>query len=243
MFDLFVTHLLGEDHILWKQGPRGQFLDRTTEVGLNSRFWRGVGWGTVLADFNQDGFLDLALVNGYVHHRGDPFPNTGSFWAEFEDRNQLFTNDGKGHFRDISLQNAPFCKPTAIGRGLICGDIDGDGSLDLVTTCIGGRARVYRNVAPQRGHWLMIRAVDPSLGGRDAYGAEVTVIASGHRWLRLINPGYSYLSSHDPRAHFGLGAITQIETIHVLWPDGKAEDFPAPAVDQSLVLRKGSGRP
>ena len=99
----------------------------------------------------------------------------------------------------------------AVSRGLACGDLDGDGALDLVVTCIGGKARVYRNVAPNRGHWLLVRAVDPDLGGRDAYGAEVTVKAEGRRWLRLINPGYSYLCSNDPRAHFGLGKAEKVD--------------------------------
>src|SRR5207244_10483650 len=70
LLDLFVTHLDVETHALWKQGPRGQFQDRTEETGLATRHWRGVGWGTVLADFDQDGAIDLALVNGYAYHPG-----------------------------------------------------------------------------------------------------------------------------------------------------------------------------
>jgi hypothetical protein len=243
LLDLFVTHLDVENHILWKQGPRGQYQDRTEEAGLTTRHWRGVGWGTVLADFNHDGALDLAVVNGQIHRIGDTpvHRDAGTFWTDFEERNQLFVNDGKGRFRDISLENAPFCKPAAVSRGLACGDLDGDGALDLVVTCLGGKARVYRNVAPNRGHWLMVRAVDPALGGRDAYGAEVTVTAGKRRWLRLINPGHSFLCSNDPRAHFGLGKAEQFDAIRVVWPDGKAEDFPGQAADRAMVLRKGEG--
>jgi hypothetical protein len=126
-------------------------------------------------------------------------------------------------------------------------------------TTIAGPARLYRNVAPKRGHWLFVRALDsvpltlpsPPAGGgegkargwRDAYGAEVTVCAGGRRWLRCINPGYSYLCSNDARAHFGLGRAERVEAIEITWPDGTAESFPGQSVDQMVVLRKGEGKP
>jgi hypothetical protein len=84
--------------------------------------------------------------------------------------------------------------------------------------------------------------VDPELGGRDAYGAEITVDAGGKRWWRLINPGSSYLCSNDPRAHFGLGPVQQVDAIHVLWPDGAKETFDGCPADRPVVLRKGCGR-
>ena len=85
--------------------------------------------------------------------------------------------------------------------------------------------------------------MDPKLGGRDAYGAEVTVRAGGRHWLRLVNPGYSYLCSNDPRAHFGLGQAERVDAIEVVWPDGSEENFAESAADQALVVRKGEGQP
>jgi hypothetical protein len=87
----------------------------------------------------------------------------------------------------------------------------------------------------------MLRALDPALK-RDAYGAEVTVYAGGRHWQRSINPGYSYLCSNDPRAHFGLGQAERVDSIEVIWPDGVTEAFPGKSVDQTLVLRKGEGK-
>jgi hypothetical protein len=249
LFDLYVTHLTQETNTLWRQGPRGLFRDETAAAGLAGPRWRGTGFGTVLGDFDHDGALDLAVVNGRVARAGGraaaPGPGPAAlapFWRDYAERNQLFANAGGGRFRDISPDNAPFCGTAAVARGLACGDLDGDGALDLLVTTVAGRARLYRNVAPGRGHWLLVRALDPALK-RDAYGAEVTVRAGGRRWRRWLSPGSSYLCSNDPRAHFGLGQAERVDAVEVRWPDGSAEVFPGCGADRVVVLRKGSGKP
>jgi hypothetical protein len=241
--DVFVTHLTEETNTLWRQGPKGIFHDRTAAAGLASGRMRGTGFGTVLADFDQDGALDLAVVNGRVN-RDQTLRGTasGSFWSRYAERNHLFANDGSGRFRDISPYEPALCGTPGVARGLACGDIDGDGALDLLVTTVSGPARLYRNVAPGRGHWLMVRALDPALK-RDAYGAEIIVQVGSRRLLRRVNPGYSYLCSNDPRAHFGLGAAQRVDAVQVIWPDGTEESFPECAADQIVVLRKGEGKP
>jgi hypothetical protein len=242
LLDVFVTHTIEENHTLWQQGPQGMFEDKTAFAGLSKRQGHGTGWGAVLADFNLDGALDLALVNGGVT-RGPAMAEAtlGPHWSRYAQCNQLFQNSGVGKFLEISASNRAFCGTPGVGRGLVCGDIDNDGRLDLLVTGISGPARLYRNVCPPRGHWLLVRALDPALH-RDAYGAEITVRAGSRRWLRLINPAYSYLCSNDPRAHFGLGEIGGIDAIDVVWPDGSKESFPGGAADRLVTLRKGEGR-
>jgi hypothetical protein len=244
LLDLFVTHLMWEQPALWKQGPRGLFQDCTAAMGLVNPSWRGTGFGAVIADFDQDGAPDLASVNGSIKRGNDPAPRLeglNPFWWPYAQRNQIFANDGHGKFRDISASNPPFSSQAGVGRGLACGDLDNDGALDLLVVCAGGPTRIFRNVTPNRGHWLMIRAVDPAHGGRDAHGAEVTVEAAGHRRWRLVQPGYSYLVSNDPRAHFGLGPVAKVDRIHVVWPDGIEENFAGGAADRLIILRKGAG--
>ena len=242
LFDLFVTHLTDETNTLWMQGPRGQFRDRTAASALATASERGTGFGTVLADFNQDGVLDLAVVNGRVYSAlQSANPDLGPFWGRYAEHNRLWAGKGGGRFQDVSAANGPFCATAAVSRGLACGDVDGDGALDLLVTTVAGPARLYRNIAPNRGHWLLVRALDPALR-RDAYGTEITVQVGERRWKRWLNPCSGYLCSGDPRAHFGLGQAERVDAIEVLWPDGAREEFPGRAADQVVVLRKGEGQ-
>jgi hypothetical protein len=239
---IFITHLTWEFHGLWKQGPRGWFQEKAAAADLTKMKWRGTGFGTVMGDFNQDGALDLALVNGRVSRRGPP---SADHWDAYTERNQVLSNDGTGRFRDISESNPALCGKANVGRGLVVADLDGDGALDLLATTTA-KPLLLRNVADKRGHWLLVRAVDPRLK-RDAIGAEITVVAGGdgrasRRWQSLVQPSQSYLSSNDPRVHFGLGDDDRVAAIEVLWPDGLLESFPCPSVDRLVEVHRGQGQ-
>jgi hypothetical protein len=248
-FDIVIPHLTEEPLALWRQGTKGMFRDVAASGGLATPRQRGTGFGIVLADFDHDGALDLGVVNGRVMfgHSGDHLMIRGpgkknDFWSFYVERNQLFVNDGKGNFRDVTLSNPEFCGREGIYRGLACGDIDGDGAMDLLVTSVAGPARLFKNVAPKQGHWLIARVFDPALH-RDAYGAEVTVTADGRRWGGWVNPGYSFLCSNDPRLHFGLGSAERVESFEVQWPDGARETFAGCSADQAVELRRGTAKP
>jgi hypothetical protein len=105
--DLYVTHLNDEYHTLWKQGPRSFFQDQTAAAGLARPRWQGTGFGTCMADFDHDGALDIAVVNGRIRRadHAPEIPGMANYWRSYAERNQLFANDGQGHFRDVSPQN------------------------------------------------------------------------------------------------------------------------------------------
>lgn len=246
LLDVFVTHLTEEANTLWRQGPPGLYRDQSAAAGLMKSSARGTGFGTLLADFNQDGALDLAVVNGRVSAQAKVEDwSLGPFWSWYGERNQIFRGDGRGGFENLSPSNPAFCGQLNVARGLVRGDIDGDGAVDLLVTTIGGRARLFRNVAPDRGHWLHVRAFDPALH-RDALGALVRVRAGGRTRVCSLHPAESYLCSSEPRAHFGLGQADHVDDIDVLWPDGRREIFDnlgkGYSVDQRLELRRGEGR-
>jgi enediyne biosynthesis protein E4 len=244
LLDLFITHLGNETHTLWRQGPVGQFRDRTQESRAVRTAWRGTGFGAVAADFDRDGWPDIAYVNGRVH-RGPVLPEAGHvpvFWRPYAERNQLLRNTGKGQFEDVSEAQPVFCGRANVARGLAVGDFDNDGRPDLLVVSVGDRARLYRNVAPG-GHWLGVRVADPSRGNRDLLGAVVRVTAGGRTWVQVAQSACSYLSASDPRPLFGLGGATTYDRIEVTWPDGSREAFPGDPTDRWVCLTPGSGSP
>jgi hypothetical protein len=241
--DLFVTHLTVEFHSLFRQGPRGIFSDQIAPAGLQEQSWRGTGFGTVLADFNCDGAPDLASANGLVQRilQGQTPVAAGvdPWWARYAQKAQLFVNDGSGKFRDISPSQKILSGAAVVGRSLAVGDLDNDGAPDLVLCAAGGPARILRNVAPARGHWVKVRLLLPEAGDRDAIGAEVVLLAAGKKRWATVQPATSYFASNDPTVHFGLGTATSVESIEVLWPDGSKESFPGGPADRLMTLKKG----
>ncbi len=246
LLDVFVTHLTEEGNTLWRQGPPGLYRDQSAAGGFLKSSARGTGFGTLLADFDNDGALDLAVVNGRVSAKAEVDDwSLGPFWSRYGDHNQIFRGDGCGHFENLSPHNPAFCGKQNVARCLVRGDIDGDGAVDLLVTTIGGSARLFKNVAPDRGHWLQVRAFDPALR-RDALGALVRLQAGGTRRVGSPHPTDSYLGSSEPIAHFGLGTVERVESIEVVWPNGEREIFDNQrngyGVDKRLELRKGEGR-
>ena len=114
--------------------------------------------------------------------------------------------------------------------------------IDLLVSNTAGPARLYRNDAEKQGAWLVLRAVYPEFGGRDAYGALITVSAGQRQWRQPVNPSFSYLSSSDPRVHFGLGRVSRVDEILVRWPDGTEERFDGGPINQFRVLAHGQGQ-
>ena len=230
------------------------FEDRVVASGLGEVSLPYTGFGTGFFDHDHDGDLDLVVVNGKVLRQtaGSTAPPTAAVatsaasnrefglqaYAEF---NQLFENDGTGVFRDVSSLAGDLTGEPEVSRGAVFGDVDGDGDLDVLVTNCHGRARLFRNDTPGKGHWLIVRAVDPTLN-RDAVGALVRVEAGGSESVRLVTHTYSYLVSGAASVHFGLGTADHVDRIRVQWPDGSVEAFGAGPANRLITLRKGQGR-
>jgi hypothetical protein len=239
---LFITHVWGEKNTLYMPLGRGMFADRSAMAGMASAGLTHTGWGCGFCDLDNDGSLDLAVVNARVR-RGPVYPQArlGAFWNAFAEPNLLFLGDGGGRFADAGVRGGDFTRQAECTHGLAFGDFDNDGRVDLVTNTLDNTLRLYHNIAPTSGnHWLIVRALT---GPRDALGARLTLKSGQRSWTRLILAAYSYLSSSDPRAHFGLGKISHCDSLEVQWPDGLREEFDVAAVDRVWTIRQGTGRP
>jgi hypothetical protein len=240
--DFFLGHLRGETNTLYLHSVDYGFQDNTIRAGLAGAGIPYTGFGTGFFDYDHDGDLDLAVVNGRVTRgplltENDPV----GYWDYYSEPNFLFENDGQGQFHRADDHGVTFCDAVENSRGLAFGDVDNDGDIDLLVTNEGGRARLYRNDVVQKGNWLIVRAIEPDLQ-RDAYGAQISVAAGGKKLSRIVVPGYSFLCSNDPRVHFGIGASRSVDEIFVRWPDGKMERFPGAEANQVVVVRKGQSR-
>ncbi len=197
--DLFVTNSRGQLHAAFRARAGEAFLDARAEFApaLGTRF---TGWGVSWVDLDLDGDLDLALANGAI-------PITKL--AKDAQRIQVLENR-KGEF--VAARPSP--GPRVNGRGLAAADYDNDGDVDLAINSIGGPLVLLENTGA-RGNWLEVQLE------RFAPGAVVTaVLPSGKRFVREVHAGSSYLSSEDPRVHFGLGSATEVTEVLVRYPDG-----------------------
>ncbi len=238
--DLFMMHLALEHNTLYLRDSVRLFAERSVESRLSEHDLAFTGFGCALFDLDHDGDLDLAVVNGRVRREHSAVGSSPTFWGTYAETNLLLANDGEGRFTDLSDRGGTLTSRIEVSRGLALGDLDRDGDLDLLVSHADNSLRVYRNDAPAAGrHWL---AVVARTAGRDAIGARVVVRAAGRSRVGFILPGQSYMSSHEPVAHFGLGSHERYEAIEVTWPDGSREVFSGALADRRIVVRQGQGQ-
>lgn len=230
--DILVVNLEGQTDSLYRNAGRW-FDDATAEVGLNVVSRRYTRFGVVFADFDNDGRLDLYQANGAIA----PVPGqTGDYFAE---PNVLYRGGEGGNF-DLDPREGGTPEPLVhTSRGLAVGDVDNDGGMDLLVINRDAAPYLLMNSVPERGNWIRFRVLTRI--GRDAHAATVSAQIDGKRLYRDVQPAASYLSSNDPRVHFGLADSEGVTDVRVRWPDGTVETFGDFVGGRTVQIQEGAG--
>jgi len=224
--DLFVTRFGNAS--LYVASPGGFFEDRAQSAGILDTSSRYTGWGGNFLDVDNDGDLDLFIVNGHAHFL-QPMPSL------------LFLNDGQGHFTESpGTAGEPVLRPLN-ARGSLSADFDNDGRMDLLITTVGGPPVLLANHAPPQG-WLTLR-LEGSRCNRSGFGAQVRVHSGDRQQYAEARCPTSYVSQSDTRLHFGLGRSSRADRIEIRWPSGQVQTLESVPANQVVkILEPGVSR-
>jgi enediyne biosynthesis protein E4 len=236
--------------------PRFENLARAMGIDLG-----GWSWGAQFGDLNNDGYLDLYLVNGFVSaSRNESYwydyskvagghqviIGDAANWPAMGDRSlagyqpkKVWINDGAGRFIDVAQMVG--VTDRFDGRAVALADFGGRGMLDVVVANQKGPLLLYRNdVAPGR-HWIAFDleggcrpgSATGSCTNRSAIGAQVEVFWNGRQQVQEVSGGSGFCSQNQRQLHFGLGADASIDKVVIRWPSGKVQELASPEIDRA----------
>jgi hypothetical protein len=227
--DLFVTNSRQEPYAVLGRRP-GQASPAFEErrASFRSAYAGSAGWGATWADLALDGTPDLVLASGDI-------PVTSLVKDAAPIRVLAPSTTGRRRFENVSVSGL-HTTPRTNGRGLAAADYDNNGTIDVVVNSIGGRLVLLRNQG-EAGHWLEVR-LPTAVPGASAR----VVLPDGRVLVQEQHAGSSYLSSEDPRLHFGLGSATRVRSLVVRFPNGATIRHENVAADQVVVVAPPAAR-
>ncbi len=235
-FDLVVTRFAGQPASLYINDGHNEFQDVADRAGIAAPTLPLVKWGANFADFDNSGWQDLFIASGNFSTLLNGVPGEPPFVEPIE----LFLNETNGKFREVAAATGLNAGPLESRRGTALGDVNNDGRLDILVFNVGAPPSLFLNETRNDNHWITLHLVGTK-SNRMAIGARVAVITGNVEQLDEVRAGGSYLSTSDPRLHFGLGSAAAFDRIEVLWPSGLFEQFPGGLGDRFVSLVEGSG--
>ncbi len=219
------------------QGRPMRFSDAAITEGIGPATRLSLTFGVFFFDADLDGRLDILHANGHVENE----INTVQESQHYEQPGQLFWNAGSDHrtcFVEVPKDRTGDLSRPIVGRGAAYGDIDGDGDLDVVLTQPKGRPMLLRNDQVINHHWLRVKLAGRK-GASESIGAKIVLKAEGLEQTRFVMPSRSYLSQMELVQTFGLGDVSKVDSVVVIWPNGVTRTVESPDVDRVLFIEQG----
>jgi enediyne biosynthesis protein E4 len=233
---IVVTHFSDEYAALFQNLGEMNFFDVSYSSGIAPSTTHYVGWGDAFFDFDNDGWIDLFMVNGHVY----PQVDTGEAGARYQEPALLFLNQRNGKFKDISKLVGPALQLPRVSRGVATGDLFNDGRIDIVIENLKGGPTILQPQGGPSNHWIDFELVGTK-SNRLALNARVKVSAGDLVQTSEVLSGGSYLSQNDLRLHFGLGGRKRVDKVEIFWPTGKVETLTDLAADHLYDVKEGEG--
>jgi enediyne biosynthesis protein E4 len=212
--DIVVTNLANQRYAYYENNKDGTFDYASFANGIGAMTLLHSGWSVRFLDYDNDGWKDLLIAQG---HDLDTVEKI-SPQLHYREPMLLARNTGK-KFVDVSGISGEIFHEAWVGRGMAIGDIDNDGRLDAVVSTNGGAAHILRNETTTANHWITLHLTGHK-SNRDGIGAVVKLTTTqGSQWA-TVTTSSGYLSSSDPRVHFGMGESTVASSIEIRWPSG-----------------------
>jgi hypothetical protein len=214
------------ENVLQVRGASG-FRNEAYARGVDGTGW---SWSGVFGDLDNDGWLDLYVVNGMIE--ADLFhylPN-----GELVEQNQALRNDQSGNFAPAPQWGLG---STRSGRGMAMADLDGDGDLDIVVNNYGAPAQLFENRLCG-GSSLEVDLRWPESKNTRALGAQVLLHTSAGDYTRTVRAEAGYLSGPPARVHIGVPAGATLSRLEIRWPDGAVSAIDAPAQHSLLTVTR-----
>jgi hypothetical protein len=232
--DIFKTHFSDDTNVLYRNDGGGEFTDVTIPAGFGVET-RYICWGAGFADFDNNGWPDLAVVTGSV------YPEVEAQFPEYPLKTPrfIFRNLGSGKFEELLDEAGPGIAAPHCSRGCAFGDFDNDGDVDLVVINLNEPPSLLRNDVTGDGHWLKVLLVGTK-SNRSAIGSTVIAKYGGRSQAQAVMAQSSFYSVNDRRLHFGLGASGAAD-LEVHWTNGLVERFTGVAAGHLATITEGRG--
>jgi enediyne biosynthesis protein E4 len=234
--DITKANFSDDTNNLFHNDHNGEFTDLAGAANFGAISTPFLGFGIKFLDFDNDGWKDIFVANGHVNPQVDGH----SFGVTYAERPLLFRNLKNGKFEEIGMNAGRALTRRYVARGVATADFFNDGSEDVLVSVLDDSPLLLRNETAKRGHWLRIKVVGIS-SNRDGFGARVQVKAGALTQNEEVRANSSFESASDPRLHFGLGAVTLVDSVIIHWPSGKVDTIESEKADQELVVQEGRG--